>query len=55
MKDIQLTIKKKNALFLDESKLVLQPEEIGLLNMWIDLPDPTTELLFRGTDDGFLS
>jgi len=41
--------------FLDESKLAVEKEERELLKLWIDHPNAQSEILYRGTIDGFAS
>ena len=39
----------------DNSKLISCEDELIKLNSWLDFPDLSTKLIFRGSRDGFTS
>jgi hypothetical protein len=45
--------RRKKTEFLEETKLLESRDDISLLKVWINLPNVQTDLLYRGTRDGF--
>jgi hypothetical protein len=45
--------RRKKTEFLEGTKLVESKEEKALLNVWINMPNVQTDLLYRATADGF--
>ena len=45
--------RRKKTEFLEGTKLVESKEDKNLLSVWINEPNVQTDLLYRGTTDGF--
>jgi hypothetical protein len=45
--------RRKKTTFLEDSELVTSPDEVLLISAWINIDNVQTDLLYKGTKDGF--
>ena len=55
MHKLQEIGRRKRTEFLEDTKIVESKDDINLLSVWLNIPKIQTDLLYRGSRDGFTS